>query len=46
MSIDGWRPAVETATVRRLGLERDWKRTLIAGTVVALVSTLTNRIPW
>ncbi|MDS0474633.1 hypothetical protein [Natrinema sp. 1APR25-10V2] len=46
MSIDGWRSVVEPGAARWSRLERGWKSTIVAGTVVALVSTLKIQIPW
>ena len=46
MSIDGWRPTVDTVTARWAALERDWKSVAVGATIVALVSALELQIPW
>ncbi|WP_176548308.1 hypothetical protein [Natrinema sp. CBA1119] len=46
MSIRECLPVVETATAHWSKLERDWKSTIVAGTVVALVGMVEIKIPW
>ncbi|MDQ2050623.1 hypothetical protein RBH26_08995 [Natronolimnohabitans sp. A-GB9] len=46
MSIDGWRPNVDTVVARWSALERDWKSVFVGVAIVALVGVLELQIPW